>query len=451
MSKIPCDVVRDLFPSYIDELTSETSNKMIGEHLAECDACREVLSSMQGGAKFAAAAEEEKKEIDFLKKNKRRNRRIALGSIAAALALVLLIGGIRLFMVGSGSYTNWAPVNMKVVGRNVSFEAVPHDSASAISKLTFTEDENGVVTVQAKSVLASPLHPGSKAGEYTAQTDITEIRVGDRIVWANGASVSAFTADVFNTAHKYIGDMPANNRTAEVLGLTAYLGAFTNELETAKEPYGWKILLSDPISAEKLAQKEQDMDAFGKVIVAVIENLDHVTFVYTGPAGEISRTITKDETTKFLGVPAASCGSNIRLLDELIQKTGLSLNAYSMAVEGESEELWLRIRNETDTELCAIHCDYYRNGQLCSSASGINADGSPFAIGETIWEGVSAAEFGGSWSAEDLLEIEISFETADGKQKIELPNRVRIAPVYYKTMSDFTLVGDAKNGYRLEQ
>ena len=32
--------------------------------------------------------------------------------------------------------------------------------------------------------------------------------------------------------------------------------------ETSSEPYGWKIILSEDISSDNLAQKEQDMEAF---------------------------------------------------------------------------------------------------------------------------------------------------------------------------------------------
>ena len=34
--KIPCDTVRDLLPSYIDKLTSETTNRLIEEHISDC-------------------------------------------------------------------------------------------------------------------------------------------------------------------------------------------------------------------------------------------------------------------------------------------------------------------------------------------------------------------------------------------------------------------------------
>ena len=47
MSKISCEVIRDLFPSYIDGLTSEASNQAVEEHVAGCEECRKLLASMK--------------------------------------------------------------------------------------------------------------------------------------------------------------------------------------------------------------------------------------------------------------------------------------------------------------------------------------------------------------------------------------------------------------------
>ena len=46
MSKIPCEVIRDLLPSYIDELTSDVTNKEIEAHVFECENCKKVLEQM---------------------------------------------------------------------------------------------------------------------------------------------------------------------------------------------------------------------------------------------------------------------------------------------------------------------------------------------------------------------------------------------------------------------
>ena len=44
---LPCEIVRDLLPSYIDELTSEMSTKAVDEHLKECEKCQNILGEMK--------------------------------------------------------------------------------------------------------------------------------------------------------------------------------------------------------------------------------------------------------------------------------------------------------------------------------------------------------------------------------------------------------------------
>lgn len=44
-----CNIVRDLFPNYIDELCSEDSKRMVENHVQQCEECSQRLSGMQGG------------------------------------------------------------------------------------------------------------------------------------------------------------------------------------------------------------------------------------------------------------------------------------------------------------------------------------------------------------------------------------------------------------------
>ena len=46
MSKIPCEMIQDLLPSYIDELTSEVTNREVESHVSECGQCKKVLDEM---------------------------------------------------------------------------------------------------------------------------------------------------------------------------------------------------------------------------------------------------------------------------------------------------------------------------------------------------------------------------------------------------------------------
>lgn len=46
MSKISCDIIRDLLPLYKDRVCSEKSMDLVEEHLPECEDCRKYLEAM---------------------------------------------------------------------------------------------------------------------------------------------------------------------------------------------------------------------------------------------------------------------------------------------------------------------------------------------------------------------------------------------------------------------
>lgn len=61
---LDCDIIRDLLPSYVDKLTSEKSNIVIREHLANCAECKQILSQMEQEAEPPIMQD---KKIDYLK------------------------------------------------------------------------------------------------------------------------------------------------------------------------------------------------------------------------------------------------------------------------------------------------------------------------------------------------------------------------------------------------
>ena len=106
--KIPCDIIKDLMPLYVEGLTSEETGREIEAHLEGCGECRDLYKRMkqevEGGKDAGGSAKAG--EIDYLKKVKRRNlRNVVLGACAVFLAMVLALS-IKLFMIGypSDSY-----------------------------------------------------------------------------------------------------------------------------------------------------------------------------------------------------------------------------------------------------------------------------------------------------------------------------------------------------------
>ena len=47
MSKISCNVTKDLLSGYLDETCSGESKELVEEHLSECETCRDFLEKLR--------------------------------------------------------------------------------------------------------------------------------------------------------------------------------------------------------------------------------------------------------------------------------------------------------------------------------------------------------------------------------------------------------------------
>lgn len=76
-AKLSCELVEDLLPLYIEDLT----NELVEKHLRVCEECKQNYTKMK-----RPMPEEEipdAKEIDFLKKTKKQNRKRVIRFISA--------------------------------------------------------------------------------------------------------------------------------------------------------------------------------------------------------------------------------------------------------------------------------------------------------------------------------------------------------------------------------
>ncbi|GAB6991917.1 zf-HC2 domain-containing protein [Paenibacillus pini] len=88
-----CDIVRDLLPSYIENLTSPSSNEEIEQHLTSCEHCRQFHQEMTGivNENVPAMNNKEIENLDYLKKVRTKNKKTLLISISAVLIVTLVI------------------------------------------------------------------------------------------------------------------------------------------------------------------------------------------------------------------------------------------------------------------------------------------------------------------------------------------------------------------------
>lgn len=69
MNHLNCEIIKDLIPSYLDEICSESSKKAVKEHLTQCSDCRRYLEELQ--CTEISAKPQNHGELDYMKKVKR--------------------------------------------------------------------------------------------------------------------------------------------------------------------------------------------------------------------------------------------------------------------------------------------------------------------------------------------------------------------------------------------
>lgn len=68
--KITCNVIKDLLPSYVDNICSEDSRKLVEEHVQDCDGCQELLNMLKKTVLIAEKAE--KGQLNYMQRVKQK-------------------------------------------------------------------------------------------------------------------------------------------------------------------------------------------------------------------------------------------------------------------------------------------------------------------------------------------------------------------------------------------
>ena len=81
-------LVQDLFPSYIDGLTSMETTQYIEEHLESCEECKKVLENMKTKIQDENRTDLKDKKVKYAKKV---NRKLRFLSLLIWIVLVIII------------------------------------------------------------------------------------------------------------------------------------------------------------------------------------------------------------------------------------------------------------------------------------------------------------------------------------------------------------------------
>lgn len=437
MAELSCEVIRDLLPVYADDLASGETRRLVESHVAACADCRAALDAMRAPE---APSAEDKAELDYLKKNRRRGRRAVLRSILGAAAVFLAVLAIRIFAIGDAGREGWLwTKGPKVNGSAMELALTPKDSADAVGGVRVSE-ENGVVSVTARRVLPSPIHPGNGYTEFTASQDITRVLLDGQVIWDDGGCIWPFTGTLYARRQPYVGDASGVHQLAS----SVFEGGFRLELETDAEPYGAVLLVGgteaagQELPAKRLQRLEPELRAGAYAMLALVQNLDHVSFAFGAPGETHTFTVTAAEATAFFGRDIKDCYDSPALFQTLLDQANLHASVWLSAGTDPMVNLPHRFVNLTDLNLKSMTLTQLSQGEAISSETGMNADESLLTPGDSLYFSVTDPMAGEEYT------LRLSFVAEDGTEY-----SVELEP-YRLTSLDLLITGDPDTGFTLE-
>lgn len=298
---IPCELIQDLFPLYIDNLTSEESRRIIARHIESCPACSAKYKNLTAEIteKNQARQVEEEKEIDYLKKVKKDSLKKYITGFFSTLIILALIVGLKIYVIG------WDAQGGAVYGIGVHSDTVQIfgnvKDGHGFKNYKIKNLKDGSRKLVVYECKKSPLYPRQDFIISIPLEDIDkELIFENNTFKQNGTWISSQANELYQNKHPYIGDMPANAKISDILGI-ANLGDFENELQTETEPYQWNLKFDNlMVSEEKL---NKSMTAYACIMLSAIENADEISWSY--PINfETDRTLKKinrRDAVKILG------------------------------------------------------------------------------------------------------------------------------------------------------
>lgn len=316
---LPCAIVEDLLPLYLDDLSSPETRACVEAHLAVCPVCAAKRDAM-------AAPEPERpeiREVDYLKKvRSRQRRRITAAVLFTILAGLLLLAG-KLFFLGQPAQES----NITVLSSEITEDQVLQlhlfaaDSGIAYRNWSVETDRQGAVTIQARQVLASPLFSSGDAQIDVPLEGVVSVSLCGKLLWQDGMLISDQALALQSAAAPYIGDFPAVQRLAQ---LAEVPGGYLNSLDTAQPPYGWTLTYQTPVSQADAEALRYLLERKAPLLLALVENLETITWEIPLEDGSLlQETVTAQEAaarwtdSESLKTYAASPAGVQRLLDLL--------------------------------------------------------------------------------------------------------------------------------------
>ncbi|MBO4461724.1 MAG: DUF4825 domain-containing protein [Lachnospiraceae bacterium] len=326
MNNIPCEVIRDLLPSYVDKLTSEVTNDIVKAHLKECKECAGEYERMIAPEKVITGDDE--KEVAFLKKQKNKVRKAIIGGVLATILCVIVVIGIKVCVIGKESNPQSLAVEYTVNDKTVDFkcELMNATSVARITGISF-DAKNGRLDIKVRESMRIPFGGNTEVrGIYEANEKFNEIYLNGWLIWQDGVKISTDVEKLYRYKNEYVGNASADVNLAYALGIKDTFGEFTNELHTSEEPYGWTLSFSGELNTKKSREDTEELlTKYGAVILSMVENLSYVEFKYIDNGEEVTVKVTSEDASAYIGTDVKKAAESVADLQRLIKLLGIMI------------------------------------------------------------------------------------------------------------------------------
>ena len=307
--ELPCAVVEDLLPAYVEGLTSAETNQAVEDHLASCPACAAKRAAMGGGDDAAQTEQAETaREVDYLKAVRRKGRRRVWLAVLGTLLVLTAAFAAKVFVIGTPLNPDGVAVDTQEEDGVLQVGISSLGSGNAFWGWK-VENQDGVVSITGRSVLVSPLFRDGTGTVEVPLEGVTEIWLGrageGRLVWQEDTEISPDAWALYQAQTPYVGDNSAVGRV--LAAVDTWYGPpivdYTISLQTSAEPYGLTIHFDSvtaytPGAADTINER---MRILAPVLLALIGNLEKVQWTYAAPDGTaVTRSVTLEEVDAAL-------------------------------------------------------------------------------------------------------------------------------------------------------
>ena len=299
-TELPCGIVEDLLPSYVDGLTGEESSEAVREHLGGCEMCRKKYEAMKGRER--AEHEEANREVNYLK-TVRRSKQRGITIAVICTALVLLLGwAVKTYVIGERADLSNFSYAVSTTEEKVEVRIRPHDYDIYRIMTGDARVRSGVAEISVRKVDTGRIitNISSMAKKIELDTaELKEVYLCGELIWADGLGISQQTHRMYNARTPYVGDASAMVNLWEQI--SSSFSGYTVSLQTDSEPYGFTVHYAESLNGQGYATMDASMRKAGECMLALAGNLGVFSWTYTDSKGQShAESITLEEVNALI-------------------------------------------------------------------------------------------------------------------------------------------------------